>query len=75
MVGKPGLAGSDGDNLCSGTLAPACPALLGGGTACWWEHSLVPRLVLRLLTLTPFPSVCSFIIYRFCLLCSSLAVS
>lgn len=45
-------------------------ALPAGGNAVWF-----PRLVLRLLPLTPFPSVHSFIIYRFLLLFSSFAGS
>lgn len=62
MVGKPGLAGSDGDNLCGRTLAPACPALLGGGTACWWERSLVPKACSPVAHSNPF-SICLFIYY------------
>lgn len=52
--------------------APRCSvgALPAGGNAVWF-----PRLLLRLLALTPFPSVHSFIIYCFLLLFSSLAGS
>lgn len=74
VAGEPGLAGSGGDNPCGWTLAPAphCSvgALPAGGNAVWF-----PRLLLRLLALTLFPSVRSFIIYRFLLLFSSLAGS
>lgn len=69
------LAGSVGDNLRGWALAPAPRSLLGGGTACWWERGWLPRTLLRLLALTLFPSVPSFIIYRFLLLFSSLAGS
>lgn len=62
VVGKPGLAGSNGDNLCGRTLAPACTALLGGGTACWWECSLVPKVCSPVALSNPF-SICPFIYY------------
>lgn len=61
-VGEPGLAGSDRDNLCSRTLAPACTMLLGGGTACWWERSLVPRACSLVACSIP-SSICPFIYY------------
>jgi len=61
-AGEAGLAGSDGDNFCGRPLAPARPALLGGGTACWWEHSLVPKACSPVARSNPF-SICPFIYY------------
>lgn len=65
---------SDGPVLCgcAGSWgkqergAGLLPALLGRGTACWWERAWIPGSALRLLALTLFPSVCSLVIY--CLL-------